>query len=214
VGCARARSGRWERPRLAPMRPDIALMIAVSTRRYDKDPDPIPWSSPTAMARMTAILRSTRGAQPPVIAVLPLARCMEAFPGRSRVRRGPDHLGACRVGNEDPGSASEAPPGSRGPTAEPEPCRRNHHCPRTKGSLPLHRPAVISLSVAEPPHRGRGTHIPPGANRDRSRRRYPPPSPTAHLAGRTGGSRYALWTGIWDGRGASSAPSGGISGST
>ena len=86
--------------------------------------------------------------------------------------------------------------------------------PRTKGPLPLDRPSVISLSVAEPPHRGRGTHIPPGANRDRSRRRYPPPSPTAHLAGRTGGSRYVLWTGIWDGRGASSAPSGGISGST
>jgi hypothetical protein len=56
-----------------------------------------------------------------------------------------------------------------------------------------------------------GDPHPTGANRDSTRRRSPPPSPTAHLAGRLGGSRYVLWNGIWAGRGASSAPSGGTS---
>ena len=39
--------------------------------------------------------------------------------------------------------------------------------------------------MAEPPRRGRGTHHPWGKSR-RPRRRHPTPSPTAHLAGRTG----------------------------
>src|SRR5262245_14276693 len=46
------------------------------------------------------------------------------------------------------------------------------------------RVRLVRLVLAEPPRGGRGTHIPWGESR--TRRRDPSPSPTAHLAGRTG----------------------------
>jgi hypothetical protein len=56
----------------------------------------------------------------------------------------------------------------------------------TDGRVPPDGVEMVDLGLAEPPHRGRGTQS-TGANRDQSRRRSPPPSPSAHLAGRAGG---------------------------
>ena len=59
------------------------------------------------------------------------------------------------------------------------------------GAIASIGPSLVPSGLAEPPHRGRGTH-PSGANRTHATA-IPTPSPTAHLAGHAGASRYVVF---------------------